>query len=91
MAELTSQAYSSGDGVFRAPAWMRVLVRDVNNPFSVSSAPSRGALNIVDLANVSSCAFIATQDVGRCFDDGSFMVEGRLSGAEVRGCNLLIQ
>lgn len=91
MAELTSQAYSSGDGVFRAPAWMRVVVRDVNNPFSVSSAPSRGALNIVDLANVSSCAFIATQDVGRLLDDGSFMVEGRLSGAEVRGCNLLIQ
>ena len=91
MAELTSQAYSSGDGVFRAPAWMRVVVRDVNNPFSVSSEPSRGALNIIDLANVSSCAFIATQDVGRLFDDGSFMVEGRLSGAEVRGCNLLIQ
>ena len=91
MAELTSQAYSSGDGVFRAPAWMRVVVRDVNNPFSVSFAPSRGALNIVDLANVSSCAFIATQDVGRLLDDGSFMVEGRLSGAEVRGCNLLIQ
>lgn len=91
MAELTSQAYSSGDGIFRAPEWMRVVVRDVNNPFSVSSAPSRGALNIIDLANLSSCAFIATQDVGRVFDDGSFMVEGRLSGADIRGCNLLVQ
>ena len=91
MAELTSQAYSSGDGVFYAPQWMRVMVRDVNNPLKVLPAGSRGALNIIDLANLSSCAFIATQDVGRTYDDGAFMVEGRLSGAEVRGCNLLVQ
>ena len=91
MAELTSQAYSSGDGVFYAPQWMRVLARDVNNPLKVLPAGSRGALNIIDLANLSSCAFIATQDVGRTYEDASFMVEGRLSGAEVRGCNLLVQ
>ena len=91
MAELTSQAYSSGDGVFYAPQWMRVLARDVNNPLKVLPQGSRGALNIIDLANLSSCAFIATQDVGRTYEDGSFMVEGRLSGAEVRGCNLLVQ
>ena len=91
MAELTSQAYSSGDGVFYAPQWMRVLARDVNNPLKVLPAGSRGALNIIDLANLSSCAFIATQDVGRTYEDGVFMVEGRLSGAEVRGCNLLVQ
>lgn len=91
MAELTSQAYSSGDGVFYAPQWMRVLARDVNNPLKVLPQGSRGALNIVDLANLSSCAFIATQDVGRTYEDGAFMVEGRLSGAEVRGCNLLVQ
>ena len=91
MAELTSQAYSSGDGVFYAPQWMRVLARDVNNPLKVLPAGSRGALNIIDLANLSSCAFIATQDVGRTYEDGAFMVEGRLSGAEVRGCNLLVQ
>ena len=91
MAELTSQAYSSGDGIFYAPQWMRVLARDVNNPLKVLPAGSRGALNIIDLANLSSCAFIATQDVGRTYEDGAFMVEGRLSGAEVRGCNLLVQ
>lgn len=91
MAELTSQAYSSGDGVFYAPQWMRVMARDVNNPLKVLPQGSRGALNIIDLANLSSCAFIATQDVGRTYEDGAFMVEGRLSGAEVRGCNLLVQ
>ena len=91
MAELTSQAYSSGDGVFNAPQWMRVLARDVNNPLKVLPHGSRGALNIIALANLSSCAFLATQDVGRTYEDGAFMVEGRLSGAEVRGCNLLVQ
>lgn len=91
MAELTSQAYSSGDGVFRAPAWMRVVVRDVNNPLKMLPAGSRGAVSIIDLANISSCAFIATQDVGRTFEDGSFTIEGRLSGADIRGCNLLVQ
>ena len=91
MAELTSQAYSSGDGVFRVPAWMRVVVRDVNNPLKMLPAGSRGAVSIIDLANISSCAFIATQDVGRTFADGTFMIEGRLSGADIRGCNLLVQ
>ena len=91
MAELTSQAYSSGDGVFRSPKWMRVVVRDVNNPLKMLPAGSRGAVSIIDLANISSCAFIATQDVGRTFADGSFMIEGRLSGADIRGCNLLVQ
>ena len=91
MAELTSQAYSSGDGVFRVPGWMRVVVRDVNNPLKMLPAGSRGAVSIIDLANVWSCAFIATQDVGRTFEDGSFMIEGRLSGSDIRGCNLLVQ
>jgi hypothetical protein len=91
MAELTSQAYSSVDGVFRAPAWMRVVVRDVNYPLKMLPAGSRGAVSIIDLANISSCTFIATQDVGRTFADGSFMIEGRLSGADIRGCNLLVQ
>lgn len=91
MAELTSQAYSSGEGVFRTPAWMRIMVRDVNNPLHTLPAGSRGAVNIIDLANVYSCAFIATQDVGCTFADGSFTIEGRLTGADIRGCNLLIQ
>ncbi len=91
MAELTSQAYSSGEGMFRTPAWMRVLTCDVNNPFCRLSAGRRGAMAIVDLANTSSCAFILTQDVGCVEEDGSFRIEGRLSGAELRGCNLLVQ
>ena len=91
MAELMSQAYSSGDGIFTPPQWMRVMVRDVNNPLRVLPDGSRGALNVVDLANLSSCAFIATQDVGRTFADGRFRIEGRLSGADIRGCNLLVQ
>lgn len=91
MAELTSQAYSSGGGIFRTPDWMRVVVRDVNNPLKILPAASRGAISIIDLANLSSCAFIATQDVGRTFADGSFMIEGRLTGADLRGCNLLVQ
>ena len=91
MAELTSQGYSAGDGIFRAPAWMRVIVRDVNNPLQTLPAPARGAVNIIDLMNLSSCAFIATQDVGRTFADGSFAIDGRLSGADIRGCNLLVQ
>lgn len=91
MAELTSQGYSAGNGIFRAPAWMRVIVRDVNNPLQTLPAPARGAVNIIDLMNLSSCAFIATQDVGRTFTDGSFAIDGRLSGADIRGCNLLVQ
>ncbi len=91
MAELMSQAYSFGDGVFRTPKWMRVLVRDVNNPFARLAAGRRGGLDIIDLANRSSCAFIATQDMGICYDDGSFRIEGRISQSDIRGCNLLVQ
>lgn len=91
MAELTSQAYSSGEGLFHAPRWMKVLVRDINDPFCTLPAGSRGGVNIIDLANICSCAFIETQDVGRLFDDGSFTVEGRIDRSEIRGCNLLVQ
>ena len=91
MAELTSQGYSKGQGIFRSPAWMRVVVRDVNNPLKMLPAGSRGAISIIDLANISSCAFISTQDVGRTFANGEFMIEGRLTGADIRGCNLLVQ
>ncbi len=91
MAELTSQAYSAGDGIFHTPQWMKVMIRDVNNPLMIHPAPARGAVNIIDLMNLSSCAFIATQDVGRSFADGSFAIDGRLSGADIRGCNLLVQ
>lgn len=91
MAELTSQAYSRGGNRFRCPAWMKVICRDVNDPFALLPPGSRGGLNIVDLANRWSCAFLQTQDVGRVDADGSFVVEGRIDHAEIRGCNLLIQ
>lgn len=91
MAELMSQGYSDGGGIFRAPRWMRVVVRDINDPFRILPAGSRGGVNIIDLANISSCAFIQTQDAGRTFADGSFAVEGRIDRSETRGCNLLVQ
>ena len=90
MAELTSQAYSAGDGIFCTPRWMRVLVRDVNDPFDHSPAGARGGIDIIDLANLSSCAFIQTQDIGRRYADGSFSIEGRIAGSDIRGCNLLV-
>ncbi len=91
MAELMSQAYSKGDGVFFAPPWMRVLVRDINNPFSRLADGRRGAIDIIDLGNIHSCSFIATQDVGMRYADGSFRIEGRVSKSDIRGCNLLVQ
>ena len=90
MAELTSQAYSKGGGIFYAPRWMRVMVRDVNDPFDHTPQGMRGGIDIIDLANLSSCAFIQTQDIGRLLSDGGFMIEGRIAGSDIRGCNLLI-
>lgn len=89
MTELMSQAYAQADGIFRTPPWMKVLVRDPNDPLSVSET-GRGVLNIIDLANVDSCAFIATQDLGEVFADGSFSVLGRMDRSDLRGCNLLV-
>lgn len=90
MAELTSQAYSKGGGIFYTPSWMRVMVRDVNDPFDHAPQNMRGGIDIIDLANTSSCAFIQTQDIGRLLSDGGFMVEGRIAGSDIRGCNLLV-
>ena len=91
MAELTSQAYSQGGNLFRCPPWMRVTTRDVNDPFDPQPAGTRGGLNIADLANWWSCAFIQTQDVGRVDARGAFVVEGRIEHSDIRGCNLLVQ
>ena len=90
MAELTSQAYSSGEGIFKAPAWMRIMVRDVNDPMDHGPQGMRGGIDIIDLANLSSCAFIQTQDMGRLMEDGRFVIEGRIAGSDIRGCNLLV-
>ena len=90
MTELLSQGYSKGNNIFKTPPWMKILTRDVNDPLSIISNKT-GGINIIDLANIYSCPFIATQDLGRTFDDGSFSVLGRFNNADVRGCNLLVQ
>jgi phenylacetate-coenzyme A ligase PaaK-like adenylate-forming protein len=88
MTELLSQAYSKGTGVFECPEWMKVFIRDINDPFSMSNS-SNGGINIVDLANIESCAFIETEDIGRRIDKKTFEVLGRFDNSDIRGCNLL--
>jgi len=90
MTELLSQAYSKGNGIFRTPPWMKVLIRDTNDPLSLLGPNRSGGVNVIDLANLNSCAFIATQDVGKSFQDASFEILGRFDHSEVRGCNLLV-
>jgi hypothetical protein len=90
MTELLGQAYSFGDGRFHAPPQLRVLLRDPSDPFSVSETLEAGAINIIDLANVDSCAFIETKDLARMHPDGSFEVLGRLDNSDIRGCNQMV-
>lgn len=90
MTELLSQAYSKRDGVFNTPPWMKVLIRDVNDPLSLLNNNKTGGINIIDLANIYSCSFIATQDLGKLNNDQSFEVLGRFDNSDIRGCNLLI-
>lgn len=90
MTELFSQAYSKGSGYFRCPPWMKVLIRDTNDPFTLVSGGKTGGINIVDLANIHSCSFIATQDLGRIAGNGIFEVLGRFDYSDVRGCNLMV-
>lgn len=89
MTELLSQGYTSGGVSFSAPAWMKVLVREPNDPLTIHKEGRNGGLNIIDLANIESCAFLATQDLGTVYADGSFEVLGRFDDSEIRGCNLM--
>lgn len=97
MTELLSQAYSKGNGIFTTPPWMHVLIRDTNDPFSYLPDGRTGGINIIDLANIHSCSFIATQDLGKIKEaqknnpSTSFEVLGRFDNSDIRGCNLLIQ
>lgn len=91
MTELLSQAYSKGSGIFECPPWMKIHLRDTNDPLTLLSNNRSGGINVIDLANLNSCSFIATQDLGRLFPDGSFEVLGRFDNADIRGCNLLVQ
>jgi hypothetical protein len=90
MAELLSQAYSVGNGVFTAPPWMRIYIRDLQNPFKILPLSNKGGVNIIDLANLYSCSFIETEDLGIKETENSFRILGRISNSELRGCNLLL-
>lgn len=91
MTELLSQAYSKGNGLFESPNWMKIFIRDVNDPLSILENNKTGGINIIDLANIYSCPFIATQDLGKVNENSTFSVLGRFENSDVRGCNLLIQ
>jgi hypothetical protein len=92
MTELLSQAYSKGDGRFFCPPWMKVLIRDPQDPLTIFTGTGRtGGINIIDMANINSCSFLATSDLGRLHDDGSFEVLGRFDNSDVRGCNLMAE
>ncbi|GAA4944918.1 acyltransferase [Algibacter agarivorans] len=90
MTELLSQAYSKGQGVFNCPPWMKILTRDTEDALSIQNYGKAGGINVIDLANINSCAFIATQDLGRVNADGSFEVIGRFDNSDIRGCNLMV-
>lgn len=90
MTELTSQAYALKDGKFAGPPWMKIMIRDVNDPFNIIAPGKTGGINIIDLANVDTCAFIETQDLGLMDESGFFEVLGRFDQADIRGCNLMV-
>lgn len=89
MTEMLSQAYSRGGGVFKCPPWMKIIIRDMNDPLSYVANGRTGGINAIDLANINSCSFIATQDIGKLYEDGTFNVLGRFDNSDIRGCNLL--
>ena len=95
MTELLSQAYSKGNGVFNCPPWMKIMVRELDNPletiFDFSESPSHfGGINVIDFSNINSCSFIATEDAGITYADGSFEITGRIENSDIRGCGLMI-
>ncbi len=96
MTELLSQGYSKGEGIFEAPAWMRILIRKEDDPFDIISSENckvtycAGAVNIIDLANIYSCSFIATDDTGKLYRDNKFEITGRMENSDMRGCGLMI-
>lgn len=91
MTELLSQAYSKGNNVFSCPPWMKILTRDTQDPFSPVAKNRAGGINVIDLANIHSCSFIETQDLGKVFDNGDFEIIGRFDHSDIRGCNLLTE
>ena len=90
MTELLSQAYSLGEGIFECPSWMQILIRDTEDALSHITNVKTGGINVIDLANRNSCAFIATQDLGKKYANGTFEVLGRFDNSDIRGCNLMV-
>lgn len=90
MTELLSQAYSLGDGIFECPPWMDILIRDTEDALSYTDTGKTGGINVIDLANINSCSFIATQDLGKKYPNQSFEVLGRFDNSDIRGCNLMV-
>jgi len=91
MTELFSQAYSQGHGYFACSPRMKVLIRELNDPFEILGKAKVGGVNVIDLANIYTCAFVETQDLGRIRQDGNFEILGRIDNADIRGCNLLVE
>jgi hypothetical protein len=89
MTELLSQGYSKGNGLFESPPWMKILIRDTEDALTILSQRKTGGINVIDLANINSCSFIATQDLGR-IENNQFRIMGRFDNADLRGCNMLI-
>lgn len=90
MTELLSQGYSNGNGVFDCPPWMKILTRDTEDALTIQQFGKSGGINVVDLANYNSCSFIATQDLGKVYKNGSFEIIGRFDNSDIRGCNLMV-
>ncbi len=90
MTELLSQAYSQGNGIFSTPNWMKILIRDSYDPFSYMPTGKTGGINVIDLANIYSCSFIETKDLGRVHKNQQFEITGRFDNSDIRGCNLLV-
>lgn len=90
MTELLSQAYSKGNGIFECPPWMKILTRDTEDALTLHKTNKSGGINIIDLANINSCSFIATQDLGKVHDNGDFEIIGRFDNSDIRGCNLMV-
>ena len=90
MTELLSQAYSLGNNIYQSPNWLRIMIRNLEDPFSYVEKGKTGAVNIIDLANKYSCSFIATQDLGKSFDNHQFQILGRIDHSDIRGCSLLV-
>ena len=90
MTELFSQAYSLGNGIFECTNQMHILIRDTEDALTYVAANKTGGINIIDLANINSCSFIATQDLGKKYDNGTFEILGRFDNSDIRGCNLMV-